>query len=99
MEEDNFNLLKEDVYKSTANEILRNIECLITGFQHRYDERPRYIKVPIWVLITLKDYAKELLTNFNYKELELEENEDFTVYGLKVCPTITIQRLDEMEVF
>lgn len=77
--------------------ILRSIECLINGFMHIYDERPRYIKVPIWVLIKLKEYAKELLTTFNYKELE--ENEDFTIYGLKVCPTITIQRLDEMEVF
>lgn len=80
-----------------ADIILRHIECLITGFQHKYDERPRYIKAPIWVLIKLKEYAQELLTNFNYNNLE--EKEDFTVYGLKICPTITIKRLDEIEVF
>ena len=77
--------------------ILRTIETLITDFMHKYDERPRYVKIPLWALRDLKDYAKELLTNFNFKELE--EKEDFTVFGLKVCETITIKSVDEIEVF
>lgn len=79
--------------------ILESIKCLIHDYMHRYEERPNYIKVPIWVFVELKDYAKELLTNFNYKENELEEKEQFFVFGLQVCPTKIITRIDEIEVF
>ena len=83
-----------------ANIILEEIETLITDFQHQYNERPRYVKVPLWVKRILIDYAKELLTNFNYKELEeLEETENFKVYGLKICETIKINNIGEIEVF
>ncbi len=77
--------------------ILRSIETLINDFMHKYDERPRFIKVPLWVERTLKDYASELLTNFNYSDLE--EKEQFTVLGLKMCGTITIKTIEEIEVF
>ena len=80
------------------DEILRAIEdVLIPEFLEKYTERPRFIKMPIWASNKLREYAQEMLTNFNYKELD--ENEDFTVFGLKVCPTITIQAINEMEVF
>lgn len=82
-----------------ADIIIRSIECLINSFMHRYNERPRYIKVPIWVLTELRNYAKTMMTNFNYNVEDLEQKEEFTIFGLKVCETITIQRLDEMEVF
>ena len=80
-----------------AQEILRSIYTLIEDFEKRYNERPRYIKVPLWVKNSLIEYSKMLLTNFNYKELE--EKEEFIVFDLKVCETITIQTLNEMEVF
>lgn len=82
---------------SESDIILISIQTLISDFMHKYDERPRFIKVPLWVERKLKDYAKELLTNFNYSELE--EKEDFTVFGLKMCSTITICEINEMEVF
>lgn len=80
------------------DEILRAIEgVLIPEFFEKYGERPRFIKMPICVSNMLREYAQEMLTNFNYKELD--EKEDFIVFGLKVCPTITIQAINEMEVF
>lgn len=80
------------------NIIIEAIQTLKTDFQHRYNEEPRFVKVPLWVKIKLRDYVQELLTNFNYKELD-EKKEDFRIFNLLICPTITIQRLDEMEVF
>ena len=77
--------------------IIESINNLITGFQHRYNERPRYVKMPIWAEIKLKKYARQLWTNFNYNDLE--EKEEFRIFGLLVCGTIAIQQLGEMEVF
>lgn len=77
--------------------IIEVIQTLRTDFEYRYNEEPRFVKVPLWIFRKLKDYAQELLTNFNYEELD--EKEDFRIFNLLICPTITIQRLDEMEVF
>ena len=85
--------------EKTAELIIEILRNKINDFVKEYDEEPRYIKVPIWVLISLRDYAREMMTNFLYIEDELEEKNDFTFCGLKVCPTITIRSVEEIEVF
>lgn len=85
--------------EKTAELIIEILRNKINDFVEKYDEKPRYIKVPIWVLILLRDYAREMVTNFIYIEDELEEKDDFTFCGLKVCSTITIRSVEEIEVF
>ena len=78
-------------------EIIETIKVLINDFQRKYNENPNYIKMPLWVKIKLREYCQNLLTSFNYEDIE--EKEDFRIFNLLICETITIQRLDEMEVF
>lgn len=78
-------------------EIIESIKLLINDFQRRYNEKPNYIKMPLWVKIKLKEYCKSMVTSFNYEDIE--EKEDFRIFNLLICETITIQRLEEMEVF
>lgn len=77
--------------------IITSINCLIDNFYNRYNERPRYVKMPLWIKNELIEYSKAILTNFNYKEFD--EKEEFKILDLKICETITINRLDEIEVF
>lgn len=77
--------------------ILREIENKIPEYMEKYNERPKYVKLPLWTYFKIKDYAREMMTRFDYKELE--EDENFTVFGLKVCETPTIELIEEIEVF
>lgn len=77
--------------------ILKKIENEIPKYFEKYNERPQYVKLPLWAFLKLKDYAKEMMVRFDYKELEPDE--DFTVFGLRVCETPTIESIEEIEVF
>lgn len=78
-------------------EIIETIKVLINDFQHKYNEKPNFIKMPLWVKTKLRKYCQSMLMCFNYEDIE--EKEDFRIFNLLICETITIQRLNEMEVF
>lgn len=66
----------------------------IHDYIYKYNNRPKYIKIPIWVLEALKSLIKDLPTFYiDY------ETEHYIYNNLIVCETLSIQHLDEMEVF
>ncbi len=62
----------------------------------KYSENPRFIKMPEYMLEVLKQKLIEIATCY---ELHYEDLEEFSFMGMKVCPTKSINILDEIEVF
>ena len=56
-----------------------------------YDGEPRYLKIPQWIYNVLEiNFEKEISENIRGNR----------VYrGLKICPTISIETIEEIEVF
>lgn len=63
--------------------ILKIIDAEINNFIETYHQRPRFIKVPLWVYCKMK---KQYGLATKYK-------------NLLICETISICNLEEMEVF
>lgn len=95
MEEDNFNLLKEDVYKNTANEILRIINKKRKEYYQKYNTEPKYIKMPISIKYLLEN---ELNAYFEVNNIQRDKSIKL-IYNLNVCDTLSITQIDEIEVF
>ena len=62
----------------------------------KYGENPRFIKMPEYMLEVLKQKLIEITTCHKRPYEDLEE---FSFMGMKVCPTKSINMLDEIEVF
>ena len=62
----------------------------------KYNENPRFIKMPEYMLEVLK---QKLIETVNYYERTYEDLEEFSFMGMKVCPTKSINMFDEIEVF
>jgi len=95
MKEDNFNKLKEDVYKSTADEILKIINKKRIDYCYKYDTNPKYIKIPTAIKYLLEN---ELNVYFLMNNIQRDKTLEF-IYGLNVCDTLSITQIDEIEVF
>lgn len=71
-----------------------SINNKIYDYMDKYKSRPKYIKIPFWILDTLKSLIKDLPTFYiDY------ETEHYIYNNLIVCETFSIQYLDEIEVF
>lgn len=74
--------------------------CLVSDLKWKYFEEyhqePRFIKLPIWVYVLLQRYSRQLI-GFN------QINKDTTIIptymDLQICDTISINRLEDIEVF
>ena len=64
----------------------------------KYGENPRFIKMPEYMLEVLKQKLIEIATCYE-RQYEDEDLEEFSFMGMKVCPTKSINMLDEIEVF
>ena len=65
-------------------------------YMEKYHKSPNYLKVPLFVYEIMKEQYRELLTSnlsTNYK------NEVETFRGMILCPTVSIERVEEIEVF
>lgn len=60
-------------------------------FEREYKCRPRYIKIPEYI------YREILRLDNSWIVVDKQCGE--TLFGLKVCPTISIERLEDIEVF
>lgn len=73
--------------------ILFSIRCRQINFYEQYQEYPRYIKVPYWLYRELSDYFRVLTGNIE------KEDENLKLYGMLICDTCTIDKLNEIELF
>lgn len=60
-------------------------------FEREYKCRPKYIKLPEWIY-------KEILRLKN-SWIVVKKQSGETLFGLKVCPTVSIERLEDIDVF
>ena len=95
MEEEDFNILKKDVYKCTADEILRIINKKRKEYYQKYNTEPKYIKMPISIKHLLEN---ELNGYFEVNNIQRDKSIQ-CIYNLIVCDTLSITQIDEIEVF
>ena len=71
-------------------ELCRVVDQKVTEYKRKYG-KPNYIKLPEWI------YRESLLT---LTMMFVNTKHDILyVFGLIACPTVSIERLDEIEVF
>lgn len=68
------------------------LEEKVIDFIKKYKDRPFYLKVPLWVFEDLKESFMGLM-KIDYISGR------FSYEGLYICETITIDKLEEIEVF
>lgn len=91
---------KDDVevktYTLDIDEFYKLIDRKALEFAERYGGRPKYIKIPEWVYNALRRYEFGLAfrpVGNGFK------NEPETLFGYIVCPTVSIESVDDIEVF
>lgn len=79
---------------SEIEEIIKKIEKQKIKFYSEYFEKPQHVKMPLWCFEELKkQFAQNSNLFINYY------TGDIMFKGLRICPTIAIQRIEEIEVF
>jgi hypothetical protein len=81
----NLNLL-HDLIKEKVNEFFSHYNC-----------KPKYVKVPSWLVVILKRFADNpacfTISNVGHKY------KPDTLFGLEICETIAIEHVGDIEVF
>ena len=91
--------MKEKINKRTTKDSIEYLElqCIVNNRIHdyvaKYHKYPKYIKLPLWIFECLKQTMCEVDLKIDYK------TEEFTFFNLKVCETISIEKVEEIEVF
>lgn len=68
------------------------LEEKVIEFIKKYKNRPFYIKIPLWVFEDLKEsYMGQMKIDYISGRFKYE--------GLYICETITIEHIEEIEVF
>ena len=84
--------------KSKIDEILfGDLEVIIHNKIHdyiyKYHTHPKYMKIPLWIFHCLQQNMIQLGMKIDY------ETGNFKYNGLILCETITINKVEEIEVF
>ncbi len=70
------------------------IEHKINDFVEKYNQYPKYLKLPLWI----SDYMKQAMKDIS--KLKFDYNTELLLYrNLAICETITILQPEEIEVF
>ena len=91
--------MKEKINKRTTKDSIEYLElqCIVNNRIHdyisKYHNYPKYIKLPLWIFECLKQTMCEVDLKIDYKTGEI------TFFNLKVCETVSIEKLEEIEVF
>ena len=79
------------------DKIMSFIFELCNKYEEKYREPPKYIKMPDWVCYYLE---LELQKNIGFpKRIEGKGDTIKTILGMTVCPTKSIIKIKDMEVF
>ena len=82
------------VNKIELTELEVIIQNKIAEYCYKHKERPKYLKVPLWIFECMKQtHNKMMFMRLNY------QTEKFEYDGLIICETISIAEPEEIEVF
>lgn len=74
--------------------IIIMINNMKVDYYRKYDTPAKYIKIPLWLFQSLKQYMGELTTmKIDY------ETGNIRFMDLIICETVSIEKLEEIEVF
>lgn len=73
---------------------LRFIAYLRNEYTRKYHLSPQFVKIPIWLYEMFKSHRSYISFNPYLKGETVE-----MVMGCKVCPTVSIKAITEIEVF
>ena len=78
------------------SELIDIVANLKWSYYIKYHQEPRFIKLPIWVYTILKEYAHLII---GFYEIE-KEGQTISIYmGMQICDTISIEDIEDIEVF
>lgn len=75
-------------------ELQRIVNKKIHNYISKYNNYPKYIKLPLWIF----EYLKQTMSAIDLKN-GYKTTEKFKFFNLKVCETISIEKAEEIEVF
>lgn len=85
---------KENIQELDIFEVDKIIKNQINEYVNKYNKYPKYVKIPLWISHCMKKNMKEI------EHYNLDYNTELLMYrDLIVCETITISKLEEIEVF
>lgn len=90
---------EKKINKITTKDIIEYLELQnivnnrIHDYISKYYDYPKYIKLPSWIFDCLKQTMCELDLKIDYQTGE------FIFFNLKVCETVSIEKMEEIEVF
>ena len=84
---------KEEIIRQSVYEAIQKIAVEKLKYKCMFMCSPNYVKLPIALYVNLKAFNKECLSNFDTGK------EKTTFCGLQLCPTRSIETIDEIEVF
>ncbi len=73
--------------------IIDYIERIGEEYELRYGT-PNYVKIPLWIFNALRVTKKMLCAYTGDDDVEVKK-----IAGLTVCPTLSIEKIEEIEVF
>lgn len=85
-----------NTYTMNIDELHEIIDRKAYEFAKRYSVRPKYIKIPEWVYKGLKRFEPEFAARPVGNGFM---NQPETLFGYIVCPTVSIESTDNIEVF
>ena len=83
-------------HELNVNGLTDIVSDLKWDYYEEYHEEPRFIKIPIWVYVLLRQYTHQLI---GYYEVIEEEKTIPTYMGLQICETRSIDKIEDIEVF
>ena len=75
-------------------ELQRIVNKKIHNYISKYNNYPKYIKLPLWIFEYLKQTKSVIDLKNGYKTTE-----KFKFFNLKICETVSIEKAEEIEVF
>ena len=81
-------------YELNVNRLTDIVSDLKWTYFETYHMEPKFIKIPIWVHILLRQYARQLIGYYI-----IEEKTILTYMGLQICETSSIDKIEDIEVF
>ena len=82
-----------DYQKKLCERAILKIESKKHAYEEKYGVKPQFVKVPDWLPYDI-DIIFEKVSIY-----DIDRIKERPLCGLKVCSTISIQSIDEIEVF
>ena len=88
-------ILSEE-YTLEVDRLVNIVSDLKWKYFEKYYQEPKFIKMPIWVYVLLERYTRQLI---GFNQITKNNTTIPTYMGLQICDTISIDRLEDIEVF